>query len=326
MPSLPTLRFLTFSPQRYRIRLIEEYAETALDDQGLWRLAVDYLSYCGTAARRRMRFIILDVPLTGPDVQPSRTEVKRAEHLEAEEQDAQMDEEAEDPEHASEERQQQKQAEREAKKVADEYNVAMEIIQTCVELGMTQEARAVCKRMATEMAKVGRVGPALAYCVRAQDVRQMKRIVHRILRLYIEDSADAFCKAVDSIPSSLLEKASVRAASHAVGEESTTVMDMAFEGDKRADPLAQMAAEGQSAIYSSGLVFLARYRDFHRLCSQGAVRPAAVLLVELLTSNIAPEPFRAVLLVDAIPFLQGERDGYAAEYACLRSFVVLYSF
>jgi nuclear pore complex protein Nup85 len=59
------------------------------------------------------------------------------------------------------------------------------------------------------------------------------------------------------------------------------------------------------SLFSSRLAFLAGYRDFHRLYAEGQLRAAAELLVVLLTSNAAPERFWAVLLVDAIPLLEG---------------------
>ena len=64
-------------------------------------------------------------------------------------------------------------------------------------------------------------------------------------------------------------------------------------------------AAADRAVFASRLAFLARYRDFHALHASGARGEAARLLVQLLTSLIAPRPFWPVLLLDAVPLLEG---------------------
>jgi nuclear pore complex protein Nup85 len=288
------------SGEAIRQKAIEEYAETLLDDQGLWRLAVDYLAYCGVQARRRMRHILLDVPLSGPQAQPSRTEVKRAEDVEREAMEIEEDLRADDPDEAVAKRKEQLADAQEAKRTSDEYNTAMEVIQTCIDLNLQDEARAVCKRMATEMVKQNRMGPALAYCVRARDIRQIRRIVDDILWLYVERGLEEFCTAVDSIPISLLTGPEGKE------HDGATVDDMRSDLDKNGT-LDVLMSQDVNLTITSRLVFLARYRDFHRLYTQNDLRSAAALLAELVASNTAPEPFRAILLIDAIPLLQNEQ-------------------
>lgn len=275
--------------QPMRVRYIATYAETVLDDQGLWRLAVDYFSYCGPAARHRMRTIVLDVPISGPNAQPTRGEVKRAEQVEAEAEDAAMDEETDDPEEAAQERRAKREAEKNARKVSDEFRTAMELLQTCVDLDLNLEARAICKKMASELTREKRYGPAIAYCVRASDVRQLKRIVDEVLLQYIHEGVQPFCHAVDSIPPSLLDVEAQE-------------MDV--------DSLPRIVLAAMPRLHSSRLTFLARYRDFHREYAAGNLTQAATVLVELLTSSTAPENFWAVMLVDAIPLLQDQETDY----------------
>ncbi|UZJ56047.1 hypothetical protein CBS101457_005367 [Exobasidium rhododendri] len=294
-----------------RVKYLEQYAETVLDDQGLWRLAIDYLSFCGPKARHRMRWIVLEVPITGPNAHSSRTaDLKRAEEIEAEARDAAMDEEADDPEQAAEARRLQRQAEKEAKKVSDDFNTVMELIQTCVDLNMDLEARAICKKMATEMTREKKYGPAIAYCVRASDARQMKRIADLILLQYIQEGVDAFVQTVDSIPPSLLW-------SSAPDEEQQSHADkMVGEGVGLPATFSKVVLGSAPTFYSSRLAFLARYRDFHREYAAENLQGAASLLVELLTSGVAPESFWAVMLVDAIPLLQEtSRDYFTREQA-----------
>lgn len=272
----------TINGASLRTSYVTQYANTILDDQGLWRLAVDYLSYCGPNARARMQCILLDVPLTGAHAPPSRAEPKRAEDVEAEAHDEEMDQDEEDPDEAALERKEKREAERAAKRVGQEYNVAMEIIETCIELGMDQEARAVCKQMASEMAKQNRIGPALAYCVRANDVRQIKRIADTILATFVDQGSHAFCQAVDSIPFSLIDPSLA---------------------DKDSSSLIK-----SHPSLSGRLLFLARYRDVQLLQEQADYQAVASVLMELLTSHAAPEPFWAILLADCIPLLRLDQD------------------
>jgi nuclear pore complex protein Nup85 len=291
-----------------RLKYLEQYAETVMDDQGLWRLAVDYLSYCGPTARHRMRSIILDVPISGPDALPSRAEAKRAEQIEVEAEEAAMDEEADDPEKAAEERQQRKEAERAARRVSEEFNTVLELLQTCVDLHMDMEARALCKKMAMQMTSEKKYGPAIAYCVRANDVRQMKRIADLVLLQYIEGGVEPFCLAVDSIPSSLLQ-----ASAHEAQADQLAAME-AEAG--LPDTFSKVVLGSTPNLTSSRLAFLARYRDFHREYAAGNLSLAATLLVEILSSGVAPENFWAVLLIDAVPLLQDiEQDYFTKEQA-----------
>lgn len=291
-----------------RLDYLQQYAETVLTDQGLWRLAVDYLSYCGPLSRQRMRSIILDVPIVGPDAQPSRGEAKRAEEIEADAEDAAMDDEADDPEQAAEERRLRKEAEKAAKKVSNEFNTVLDLLQTCVDLDLDLEARAICKKMATEMTRQKKYGPAIAYCVRANDVRQMKRIADLILLQYIQEGVGTFCQAVDSIPSSLLY-----ASARKVEMDQMEAMEI---GAGLPDTFSKVILGSTSNLSSSRLAFLARYRDFHREYVTGNLTQAASLLVELLTSGVAPENFWAVLLIDAVPLLQEvDQDYFSKEQA-----------
>lgn len=278
-----------------RQQTIEEYAETVLDDQCLWRLALCYLSHCGPPARLRMRNIILDVALTDPEVLAKNTvRLKRAEDIMLEAAEDEMDELADDPDQAKKDRVEGKSKEDDSKRILEQYSTAMEVIETCVELNMQLEARAICKHLAGEMVKKGRMGAGLAFCVRAQDIRQIKRIADSIFEIYIMQGCDAFCAMVDSIPLSLLNRASQQ-------------MDEDNSPPSASNELVDKIMPSQhSSFHTSRLLFLAKYRDFHRLHTENDLRSAAALLVELLTSNLVPEPYRAVLLVDSLPFLQSD--------------------
>ncbi|MCO5566109.1 hypothetical protein L7F22_019785 [Adiantum nelumboides] len=287
--------------EKYTLRqqTIEEYAETVLDDQCFWRLALCYLSFCGPSARLRMRNIILDVALTDPEVLASNTvRLKRAEDVMLEAAEDEMDELADDPEQARKDREEEKSKENDSKRILEQYSTAMEVIETCVELNMQLEARAICKHLAGEMVKKDRMGAALAFCVRAQDIRQIKRIADSIFEIYITQGCDAFCAMVDSIPLSLLNRASQQ-----MDEDGINTINSSSASDDLTDKIMPLQ---NSSFQTSRLLFLAKYRDFHRLHTESDLRSAAALLVELLTSNLVPEPYRAVLLVDSLPFLQSD--------------------
>lgn len=56
-------------------------------------------------------------------------------------------------------------------------------------------------------------------------------------------------------------------------------------------------------VVSDRLTFLAKYREFHKLCQNSDFPTAATLLHSLLWSRLAPKYFWVTLLIDALPFL-----------------------
>lgn len=61
---------------------------------------------------------------------------------------------------------------------------------------------------------------------------------------------------------------------------------------------------GAGLLASDRLAFLGKYREFHRLYARNEFRPAAALLITLISSRIAPKYFWSVLLMDALPLLE----------------------
>ena len=77
---------------------------------------------------------------------------------------------------------------------------------------------------------------------------------------------------------------------------------------------------GSCMVVSERLTFLAKYREFHRLCNKSEFATASTLLHSLLWSRLAPKYFWVTLLIDALPFLDsnngigiGEDSAYDAE-------------
>lgn len=62
----------------------------------------------------------------------------------------------------------------------------------------------------------------------------------------------------------------------------------------------------KAALFSDRLAFLVRYHEFHVLYRAGEYEAAGQLLVSLLESGASPKSFWPVLLVDAIPLLEGK--------------------
>ena len=70
-------------------------------------------------------------------------------------------------------------------------------------------------------------------------------------------------------------------------------------------------------VVSERLTFLAKYREFHRLCNSADFSSAASLLHSLLWSRLAPKYFWVTLLIDALPFLdsnEGQISGDESMY------------
>ncbi|PWN52416.1 Nucleoporin, Nup85-like protein [Violaceomyces palustris] len=266
-------------PQNLREEMIIKYANGMLEDQGLWRITVDYLAACGDRGHRQLRKVILDVPLTDANAPRTQGKGSRVDEVEAQAKAKAMDEDGEPSTPESPD--------------VEGFERVEEVLRACMEHGLEDEARIVCKRMSVAMCKEQRYGLAVAYCVRAGDGAQIRRISDTLLEEYIDQGAEKFVALVDSIPSSLLRP-----------------KQPGFSNGQDAVPTNEDEPFGDlgKGFFSTRLAFLARYRDFHRLYSEGRFRAAAQLLVELVTSEAAPETFWAVLLVDAIPLLEADQE------------------
>lgn len=104
---------------------------------------------------------------------------------------------------------------------------------------------------------------------------------------------DAFIAHVDSIPTSLLRPTSASLASSPPASPTSSL------------DLPALSPSAALAPFTARLTFLARYRDFFALYAGGARTEAAQLLVLLLTSGVAPRRFWGVMLLDAVPLLEG---------------------
>lgn len=134
-------------------------------------------------------------------------------------------------------------------------------------------------------------GLAVAYTVRARDARQVREISDRMLEDYFEHGVDSFVASVETIPRVLLDDAA-SVADAAVAEQ----MEDGFGAPR-------------SSIFSAAtfapLAFHVKYCDFFQLFSDPeSWAQAAQVLHQLVTSDVTPESFLAVLLVDALPILQ----------------------
>ena len=122
--------------ENLRKEVLREYADVLLDDQGLWRMALDYLAAIGPEAQRKMSTAVLDVSL----------DLDKPDEEESNAQDAEMDEDMEAGSHTG------------AKGKGKQEDVAMsnrfkrveELLRACVDHGMEDEARAICKVSTTE--------------------------------------------------------------------------------------------------------------------------------------------------------------------------------
>ena len=261
--------------------LLLKYAQSLLDEQGLWRISIDYLGACGAAGRKKMSHIILSVPLDGPDPTEDSYDADEA-----------MEEDAETN------------GSNTKKNAAKGLARAEQVLRACSDHGLELEARVVCRRMSRTLMEQGQYGVAIAYCVRASDTVLIRTIADRILGEYVSKGAEAFNLIVDSFPSSLISPADGLDLN---GEDLSDEQHLALDRHAR-------------GFFSKRLAFLARFRDLHRLYADGQWAAAAELLVELVTTEAAPERFLAVLLVDAIPLLE---DGQATWFDRSQTFELI---
>ncbi|SPO30634.1 uncharacterized protein UTRI_05251 [Ustilago trichophora] len=270
-----------------RQELLLEYAQSLLDEQGLWRISIDYLAACGMEGRKKMSHVILSVPLDGPD--PTDDDEEEEDNKDA---DDAMDEGADGSNVGANKKQ---------KGLAR----AEQVLRACSEHGLESEARVVCRRLSRSLMEQGQYGVAIAYCVRASDTVLIRTIADRILGEYVTRGAEAFNQIVDSFPSSLISPADG---------------GLDLNGDDFNDDQNLALSKHARGFFSKRLAFLARFRDFHRLYADGQWAAAAGLLVELVTTEAAPERFIAVLLVDAIPLLE---DGQATWFDRSQTFELI---
>lgn len=138
-------------------------------------------------------------------------------------------------------------------------------------------------------------GLAVAYSVRARDARQVRQIADRMLHDYVELGPEQFIRSVDTIPRMLLDNA----------ETLATEAGLTAENAQLATPFATTSSIFSTETFAP-LVFHVKYRDFLELYADKSTwEEAAHILVGLLTSDVTPESFLTVLLVDALPLIQG---------------------
>ena len=144
---------------------------------------------------------------------------------------------------------------------------ANKVIGLAAERGLSGVVTQTCKVFGMRALKENRVGAAMSWALRSQDVSFATFLADRLLHEYT--SSGSFASSADLL-----------------------------------DHL------GTGMVLSDRLTFLAKYREFHRLCSEeGAFKAAADLLHSLMWSRLAPKYFWVTLLIDALPFISCETEG-----------------
>lgn len=174
-----------------------------------------------------------------------------------------------------------------------QFEQVEEVLSACIEYGMDDEVRIICKRLGHALMEKKKYGLAVAYTVRARDTRQVREIADRILEDYFEHGVEAFVSSVETIPRVLLDDA-------------TSVADTA--GDQMDEGFAAPRSSIYNATTFAPLAFHVKYCDFFQLYADPeSWAQAAQALHQLITSDVTPESFLAVLLVDTLPILQSDR-------------------
>jgi len=158
--------------------------------------------------------------------------------------------------------------------VLESERKANKVIGLAAERGLSSVVTQTCKVMGMRALKEDRIGAAMSWALRSQDVSFATFLADRLLHEYT--TSGGFASSADLL-----------------------------------DHL------GTSMVLSDRLTFLAKYREFHRLCEHGEFKTAADLLHSLMWSRLAPKYFWVTLLVDALPFISCET--VASEGALLNS-------
>lgn len=146
---------------------------------------------------------------------------------------------------------------------------ANKVIGMASQRGLTGVVSSTCKVMGMKAYKENRIGTAMAWALRSQDVYFTTFLADRLLHMYCESGTFSAGDLLDNL--------------------------------------------GSSMVLSDRLTFLAKYREFHKLCSQSEFKGAADLLHSLMWSRLAPKYFWITLLIDALPFLEAEEVFLSSE-------------
>ena len=180
----------------------------------------------------------------------------------------------------------------EENRIEAQFRHFTEVREACVELKLDTEWKSVSKIMADRLIRKGDYGLAATMCLQAEDGYALSIIAEKILDTYLDHGDDEFLRLVDTLPPTLLNQAPDALAELQIDPTS-------------AFPL-MLSGQTAVSVFASRLTFLSEFRDYLIFLAQGVRDRAAVRLVNLLTSNVTPVGFWAVLLVEGISLLEGE--------------------
>ncbi|WFD42210.1 hypothetical protein MPSI1_000851 [Malassezia psittaci] len=170
-----------------------------------------------------------------------------------------------------------------------------EVLGACIDYGMDDEVRIVCQRLAKTLADQSKYGLAIAYSARARDTRQVRSIADQMLHDYVEQGSASFIESVDTIPRTLLD----------IAESTATDAGLTANNSELTTPFATVPSIFSTTTFAP-LMFHVKYKEFlEAFENKSTWADAAQTLMSLLTSDVTPESFLSVLLVDALPLIEG---------------------
>ncbi|WFC98131.1 hypothetical protein MYAM1_000855 [Malassezia yamatoensis] len=182
----------------------------------------------------------------------------------------------------------------------EQLNRVEEVLGACIDYGMDDEVRIVCQRLAKTLADQSKYGLAIAYSARARDTRQVRSIADQMLHDYVEQGPASFIKSVDTIPRTLLN----------IAESTATDAGLTANNSELTTPFATVPSIFSTTTFAP-LMFHVKYKEFlEAFENKSTWADAAQTLMSLLTSDVTPESFLSVLLVDALPLIEGMHKTY----------------
>lgn len=271
--------------QSLRTHFLLNYTDILQSDTHLWRITGDYLALCGNEGWHRMKELLVRVALGGEPASEKASE------------ESSMDTDG---------------------PTSDRFDRLRDVLAVCKDNGLPEEARMICKVMADRLIRQGELGIAVSFCIHAEDGHRLGRIAQEVLQAYISHGRccrgvmnctdhctgpKAYLDLVATIPSSLLDQAPTHLLHQAQAQPRDPFDPLSSAFPSAEDATAEVPV---SLIAASKLSFLAKFRDFLLFLDRGDRELAAQTLVNVLTSEVAPIGFWAVLLVDSVPLLEGE--------------------
>ncbi|WVN86702.1 uncharacterized protein L203_101874 [Cryptococcus depauperatus CBS 7841] len=249
-----------------------EYAQMlqdSLQGKAFWRVVCDYLNGSGEEGRERLAEWLKRVYI------PLEQDFKSNSDVDA----FGQDEEGMDVEQT---------LETASGKDGEAVKLLEEVRSACFEFNLPDVWTDISQVLAKRLMHAGKFGMAATLALMGRDGWALARIAEKVMERFTIAGPEEYLNTVDTLPPTLLSEAPEALAQL----QSTSIKATNF------------SSQSVMSVFASRITFLSEFRDYLLFLEQNARDNAAGKIVNLLTSEIAPVDFWAVLLVESIDLLE----------------------